>query len=247
MRSVRVVVAGMAIAASAVLGGAGSANASGPWGGIYIGASAGWMGQDLNWAFNPAIPAAAHQAYSLDTSDGVYGLHVGIQHQFYSNFVIGAELGYSRSGDSWAGEPMFGNNPAFDSEARVEDIFQIGVRLGWSPSREWLLYVSGGYASADIHSRAISVATGAVAFSASERHDGWYVGGGVEFALTDSWILGLEYQHLDFGTERQCPGGACLGAAGFFVDRDMDASADVVRARLSFKFGRSEARYEPLK
>ena len=76
------------------------------------------------------------------------------------------------------------------------------------------------------------------------RHDGWYVGGGVEYMVTKNIIIGLEYQHFDFDTERHCSNGianpcglAGAGTLPLFV-RDVGLSMDVVSARLTFKFGR---------
>jgi hypothetical protein len=54
-------------------------------------------------------------------------------------------------------------------------------------------------------------------------------------------IVGLEYQHLDFGSRLQCItpgfGGACPAGAAIFANRDIDGMVDVVRLRLSYKFG----------
>lgn len=218
------------------------------WSGLYIGANAGWIGKDFDWAFNPAIPGAVHQAYSLSDDGGIVGGHIGFQHQ-WNSVVIGVEAAYSGTrvfDDSWALERNFGNNTALDSLARVNNILTIGPRVGWAPTNQWLLFVSGGFASANVQTAAIRLSTGNHEFQTSERHNGWYVGGGVEFALKRNVILGVEYQHIDFGKELHCP-GACLGAAGSFVDRDIDVTADIVRARLSFKLGRGDDKYDSLK
>lgn len=226
------------------------AEAQGSWSGIYIGANAGWAGQDFDWAFNPPIPMAAHQAYSLSQDSGIAGGQIGIQHQ-WGQIVLGVEAAFSgRFGDSDAKEIGFGNNLAFDSSVRMGPIFTIGPRLGWAPSRQWMIYATGGFATANITSKAVDVVTGLDAFSASDRHNGWFAGGGVEFAINPNVILGVEYQRVSLDTEIHCPGDICLGAAGGFVDRDISGDIDIVRARLSFKLGRVEEPppyYEPLK
>ncbi|HRD75246.1 MAG TPA: outer membrane beta-barrel protein [Hyphomicrobiaceae bacterium] len=242
---------GAAFAIAAVASGSGTAPAVAHdhnWGGVYFGINAGWAGKDFDWAFNPPILGAAHQAYSLSDDGGLIGGHIGIQHQ-WNNLVVGVEAAYSGSsvfGNDWAREPMFGNNPAFDSLVRMNSIFTVGPRIGFAPNNQWLFFIGGGFASANVQSTAINLATGAHTFSANERHNGWYLGGGIEYAMTHNVILGVEYQHIDLGTEIHCP-GPCLGAAGGFVDRDIDASVDVVRARLSIKLGRPVEHPKPMK
>ena len=104
---------GLAVAASMV-GAPGTASADGhSWGGVYIGANAGWAGRDYDWAFNPAIPGAVHQAYSLSQSGGIYGLHAGLQHQI-GQFVIGVEGAFSGGRDKFARETNFGNTTTLD-------------------------------------------------------------------------------------------------------------------------------------
>jgi len=59
----------------------------------------------------------------------------------------------------------------------------------------------------------------------------------------------IEYKHVALDTERHCAGppqGTCLGAAGAFVDRNINADADIVTARLSLKWDRDD-RIAPLK
>lgn len=248
MAMLRGVVAGLALMGAAAVSSA-PASAQYNWSGMYFGGHAGLISTDIDWAFNPAIPGAVHQAYSLGKDEGIIGGHAGIQHQF-GGIVVGVEAGYSGTGsfgNGWMNERGFGNNNAFDSQTRIDSILQAGARLGWAPSTKWMLYVSGGYASAQIHSRAVNVTTGAVDFDDAKRHDGWYLGAGLDYALTSNWIVGLEYQRMEFDTARHCPGGPCLGALGAFVDRDIDAVSDVIRARLSFKLGRPEPAMEAMK
>jgi opacity protein-like surface antigen len=67
-------------------------------------------------------------------------------------------------------------------------------------------------------------------------HDGWYVGGGVEYALTSNLILGAEYQRVSLDSERHL---VPVGGAPSILTADIDADIDIVRARLSYKFGGS--------
>ena len=219
-----------------------SANAQN-WGGLYVGANAGWIGKDFDWAFNPAIPGAVNQAYSLSADDTIVGGHIGIQHQ-WSNFVVGVEAAYSGSVDNdFTSRPRYGVGSG-DSLVSLGNIFTIGPRLGWAPNNQWLLFVGGGYAGANIKTAGRIPATGVLFNETSQFHDGWYVGGGVEFAITRNIIFGVEYQRIDLDTKLHCVNSCVPSDTN---NHDMSATADIVRARLSFKLGRPDDKYESLK
>jgi outer membrane immunogenic protein len=218
------------------------------WSGIYGGVNAGWMGSTVDWAFNPPIPATVNQQFSL-SNDGnaIFGVHAGIQHQFGA-LVLGVEGALIDQGrKNWVGGSNYGINPLFEAQSKYSEIWTIGPRLGLAHDR-WLFYTTGGYAQTEIETQAIVRATGLSAgapFAGSSRHDGWYIGGGIEHAFHGNLIVGLEYQHLEFNTHQQCPQGNCVTGAAGFNNRDIDGTADIVRLRLTYKFGREEPR--PLK
>lgn len=204
--------------------------AQGKWSGIYIGASAGWIGSEIDYTFpNGTKPS------DISSDDLLLGGHIGIQHQF-NQFVIGVEASFS---DTVGDDDLSGGscpNAAFNCLGRVNSLFQVGPRLGWTPSEQWMLYVTGGYANGRINTSNVGVATGIEFDSSSSRHDGWYIGGGFEFALTKNWILGLEYQHVELDARDVSP--APFNATE--IRNGLDSEIDIVRARLTFKFGREE-------
>ena len=212
------------------------------WSGLYGGVNGGYQGTTVNWAFNPAVPAGANQSFSESNHKAVFGVHGGVQFQ-YGSLVLGSEIAYSQGRREWFGGSDYGINPAFEAQSRMGGIGTWGSRLGWAHDR-WLLYATGGYAFTAIDTRAVVKATGldaGAAFRAESHNEGWYIGGGIEHALHHNIIVGLEYQHFDFGVRQQCPvpgfvANCVTGAAGF-NNRDVDGTADVVRLRLSYKFG----------
>jgi outer membrane immunogenic protein len=217
------------------------------WSGLYGGMSLGWMANDYDWAFNPAIGGAPHQAYSLHSSGGVIGLHAGYQHQFGS-FVVGVEAG-GTSRSKIAREPGFGVGAAADSLLETRKIFTVGPRLGFVVSN-WMVYGTGGYAQGDIRSSGEVRATGVPVQDWEETHSGWFLGGGVEYLISKNVMFGLDYKHLDLGTEHHC--FHLNGAVGATCnhtntnERDIKGTADIVSVRLSLKWGRDD-RVVPLK
>lgn len=89
-----------------------------------------------------------------------------------------------------------------------------------------LLYGTGGLAFASLDD--VSYELEDEKASDSELRAGWVVGGGAEFAFSESVSAKVEYLHMDFGsTDRLTPQG---GTYSF------DNQVDVVRAGLNFRF-----------
>jgi opacity protein-like surface antigen len=106
------------------------------------------------------------------------------------------------------------------------------------------VYATGGYANARIETwGTCNSVTGCVALNGttnglkfsmgSAEHDGWYAGGGVEYALSQWAIVGVEYKHYDFDTQSHVAGFPALVLGD---SRAVRGDADAVMARMSLKF-----------
>src|SRR5215831_3449715 len=232
------------IAAGLVYSGGALADGPGPvryyaqpynWSGAYIGINAGAVWGDIDGKLTAFGNAPFN--VNLDTQF-VLGGHVGYQKQM-GNWVLGVEGGYSamERGGEWGhtdAGPDCGN--VAPCEARIRSIWQVGGRLGYAQNN-WMVYGTGGWAQADVGTR-----TTPTFEVASATHNGLCIGTGLEFLLTKNVILGAEYLHYDFSRETQT---SATGVCPQFCVRSVDPEADIVRARLSFKFGDEERR--PLK
>ena len=206
-----------------------AAPAKADWSGLYIGASVGWVGlNDVTGVF-PNGPFAQQPG---DSDNLLVGGHIGIQHQ-WGQIVVGLEASYSGTPADRESSSGLCFNPAFRCDVDLRSMFTIGGRLGFAPSHQWMVYVSGGYASAWMNSTTFLIANGSQFDRASARHEGWYIGGGFDWNLHGNWILGLEYQHLFLDSENH------ISSSGAPInDRVIEADADIVRVRLSYKWGR---------
>ena len=210
------------------------------WSGVYVGVSGGWARQNFDWAFNPPIPAAANQAFSLGRSSGIFDVHAGIQRQF-GQWLIGVEFAYNWLGDDFARHTGYGVDAASFAAARVTQLWTVGPRLGWIPTgmSNAMLYVTGGFASGRVETALITIATGVAvpAFNTSQTQNGWFVGVGGEYMVTQYLIFGVEYQHIDLQNVcHNAPvGGTACGTANT-NNHNVDPQIDKVTARLSFKF-----------
>ena len=128
-------------------------------------------------------------------------------------------------------------------EHKITNLFTVGGKLGYAWDR-WMIYGSGGYASADLKGTYCNSLTGLCGPTATNQHgavkaDGWYAGGGLDFmvhkgALVDV-LLGVEYQHFDVsGGEAFCQPPSC--AVPNLANYDLSgAKGDLVRAKLTIK------------
>src|SRR5262249_30645847 len=108
------------------------------------------------------------------------------------------------------------------------------ARLGYTSGRA-LYYAKGGWAFADV-TAATSLNAPALsppfAHGLSSTHimNGWTVGGGAEFALTDKWSAKAEYMHYDLGSDR-------FLVSDFPTTIDAVAHGDTVRVGVNYHFG----------
>lgn len=154
---------------------------------------------------------------SFDESGAELGGLLGFNWQL-GHWVIGAEAagGYMWLRDSFS--ETFSDNE-FESTVRVSGSFKthylatFGGRLGYAMCR-WLPYVTGGLAIGDTDFDGQVLIQNDDGFrwngGRSETRTGWFIGGGLEYMLTNHWRLRGQYQYID------------LGSSGFTRDDNFD-------------------------
>jgi outer membrane immunogenic protein len=212
---------------------------------------------------------------SFNTKGVIAGVQLGYNIQ-RGNFVFGveADLGYlDLSGDKSADLPRSQpNNPNTDISAKYSTsgglYGDLTGRVGYATGRT-LLYLKGGVAflnaslDADYTgancttTRDQCFARGAprvpnpsnFSFESDENLIGWTLGAGVEYALSPSWSLKVEYQHFDFGSMSNSYSGIdnfpCIHYttgcdAKLHGKTDTDITVDAVKVGLNYRFNRAE-------
>jgi len=205
------------------------------WTGFYIGGSTGWAHGDFDWRYQNPVPATI-PPFSANNDNWAFGGFIGYQYQ-WSQVVLGVEAsGNWLSGDNWASGQILPFPTA--TQVRADSVYTVGGKLGWAWNT-WLLYVDGGWATGIVKTRLVP--TGGAAFDfTSERQDGWYVGGGLDYLLTSTGfadiIVGLDYKHVDLGTKSHLSSLDAFGPSPPGVNgRDISAKEDIVSLRLTFK------------
>lgn len=204
------------------------------WTGCYLGGHIGagwaftkWANTANTVAFGDLTPG---QGYSQTDSGFIGGGQLGCNYQA-AEWVFGVE-------GTFAGSTIKGNvnNTLFGA---ADDVFTTKVnsiatatgRLGYAWNN-WLFYAKGGYAGGQVKFSVSDTVAPAGSGSSTHWQNGWTVGGGIEYALTPNWIVGLEYDYVDLLTKNYNVAGTAAGVYTF----DVHPRVHEALARLSYKF-----------
>jgi outer membrane immunogenic protein len=173
------------------------------WTGFYVGANAGYGWGNVN----------ANGFANVGDLDGfVGGGQVGYNYQM-GQFVLGLEA------DLQAADLSSGNNLGL-LNVKTDYFGTVRARAGVAFDR-FMPYITGGWAYGNV-----KTSIPAIGFSSDRSHTGGFaVGAGLEYAVTNNIIAGVEYLYVDLGEKN-------IAGAGTKVGTDFS----VVRARLSYKF-----------
>ncbi len=235
------------------------------WTGFYFGAHIGGARGEanINDVFDYNGDPEANN--SLRSSSVIAGVQLGYNIQS-GNFVYGveADLGYLDLSDSKSVQLP---NPTGKHTNDIGTTYSLSgdlygdltARIGYV-AENVLVYLKGGAAflNADFRARYVgenctTKARGACGpndpstfdFGHSETLWGWTLGGGVEYALSPSWSIKLEYQHFDFGGMSydysgeyafKTGGGKTLNSK-LFGETDIDTTVDVIKLGVNYRVG----------
>ena len=212
------------------------------WGGVYAGANIGvaWdhlravdQTQPSGGFFTDLVPAGT-EGFDLNKAGVAGGLQLGAQKQF-GHFVLGLEASYSLADlKKTITSPYF---PASDTETgKVQHLVTGVARVGYAFDR-MMVYAKGGYAGGEVGFKARDNVAG-VTYERNLWQNGFAVGAGFQYALTNSVILGVDYTHVDLGTGTST-GSNVLDAGGigaFPETYDTKATVDLITAEIDYKF-----------
>jgi outer membrane immunogenic protein len=209
------------------------------WTGFYSATVVGGGWEEIDGVYVTPPP----DNHRTSQSRGWWGSAYGAQYQ-WNNWVLGVEGGWSQPfSDDWGTSASVSadclNLSAIANrtcESRVRNYWNVGGKLGYAWNN-WMFYGEGGFANGRIQTATVVTTTGVPTSFTSQRHDGWYAGAGLDVFITKIWmsdlILGVEYRHVEFDTARHVD--LLLGATGV-NNRDVNATLDVVQAKITFKW-----------
>lgn len=211
--------------------------ASYDWSGIYLGGHGGYGSGRIQWGDVQALDTAAED----DTLDGegpshrvrgaIAGGHFGAQYH-WGAVVMGLEFSGAWAGLTATSCCQFG---ALDDvyTSRVESIFQVVGRLGIAVGMGHG-YVKGGYAGARVGIELVDSIGTPTRGSDKQWHDGFVVGGGLEFAVTPNWIVGVDYSYIHLNNRDRTLNLIGDGSVTYAVDIP---AIHAIVGRLSYKIG----------
>lgn len=175
------------------------------WTGFYVGANAGYGWGNVN-------TNGFGQVSDLDGFVG--GGQIGYNYQM-GQFVLGLEA------DLQGADLSSGNNLGLVG-VKTEYFGTVRARVGVAFDR-FMPYITGGWAYGNV-----KTSIPGIGFSSDRTHTGGYaVGAGLEYAVTNNIIAGVEYLYVDLGDKSI---NTLVGTGKVGTD------FSVVRARLSYKF-----------
>jgi outer membrane immunogenic protein len=189
------------------------------WTGLYIGLEGGY-----GWG-NESYTDNAIGGVSTRPEGGIFGGVLGYRYQI-GQFVLGAE-----GTAAWADLNDTASGGGFSEAIKTRALYTATGQVGYAFGQA-LLYAKGGWASAYVHNDL----NGAGVFLASNSQDanGWTVGAGLDYAVWQNVVLGVEYDHMDLGyggfsTPTSLGGTWTVGSPSRFT-------IDQVVGRLTYKF-----------
>jgi outer membrane immunogenic protein len=223
------------------------------WTGFYAGANVGgaWSSNNALWSPLPSSAAFGEFPIAGNTggSSAIGGFQAGYNWQFAPTWVVGLEGDWSwaKTGGSfnapWVTNPGSVTVPgSFTSMSSTLDwVSSLRARLGYLVMPNLMAYGTAGGAwgkidyAASNNGGAIPYAT-STAFSNTQG--GWVAGGGLEWMITNNWLLRGEYLYysLNSAPSAVAVSGAFPGSAFPSGYSWSNTSVSVARAALSYKF-----------
>ena len=229
-----------------------------PWAGPYAGIHGGYALDEDNTAYlarqGPAMPGAAQGARPPELIRDKDGYAAGVQSGWNvqaGRVVLGIEGDFSITDFSSRNGVTGLNGARSNILSRNNYLGSERGRFGFVMPGGVLLYGTGGYATTEVKDKALLTnPQGQTAFYGSHEYkpQGWVAGAGVEYAIPAAFLArygsvfanskittGVEWLHYDFSAKDINVGAVLVGAVGGYVTR-FDNYADVVRARINYKF-----------
>jgi len=214
------------------------------WTGCHVGAHWGWgWGKKDGTSQSAGIATfVSFGTFNNKLSGPIFGGQLGCDYQWpSSNFVIGLEGSYSAADiNGTSNHQNAGSNGFGMVKSKVDGLASFTGRIGWSGWDPMVLfYVKGGWAWA--HERDFFTSDGSHSISTTTSHNGWVLGGGVEWALSFAprWSTFVEYQHYDFNKGKfiQFSGTDPIGSVVKLKN------VDTIKIGVNYKLFAGEGRY----
>ena len=216
------------------------------WTGFYLGGNIGgaWgRGGGVTSRCSPLgicdqLPASGN----VDANSVIGGVHAGYNWSMSPLWLIGIEgdFEWTKLDGSASAQDVdatgFVIGPRGHTWSRdIGWLASVRGRLGYTVAPKTLMYFTGGVAWQNADYRATQSGLGTASTSFSETTTGYVIGGGLEWAMTNNWVLKGEYLYYNFdGQSSNVPNS--LGAPVRSSFKWDDSEVHSLRAGISYKF-----------
>lgn len=160
----------------------------------WTGASIGIVGGVSALDGTTRIPAYSAAPFHADSTSGTIGAKAGYNHHFANVVVLGVEASLLALFNE--GHSTFGHE-----EWHVDADWQGAVvgRVGYATGR-FLPYVKGGVSLLHLENLRYESSIFPPSRPLDRTYVGWTVGVGVDYAVDDNWVVGVDYAYSDFSS-----------------------------------------------
>jgi outer membrane immunogenic protein len=193
------------------------------WGGLYIGAHAGYGWGNRDGCFTTDDECEEGDDFDYDQKGWLAGAQIGYNFMIAPSFLLGAEVDASLAsidGDLDLPDDKVGTGE-YDWLASAK------LRAGWAATDNFLLYATGGLALAGFDYE------DEWGCEFTQSRDGWLAGGGAEVKISSRASIKAEYNFIDLGDESQ----PCTGPFGIPIHTEADADLHVVKFGFNYLLG----------
>lgn len=176
------------------------------WSGFYIGGKVGGIWSDIGWTENFGEFDAPGGAKFTPSSfaGGVFGggnIQMG-------NWIFSLEAAFQGMSLNQSTSPVV---PTDTFKTEIEWLLFVEPRLGYTFDKT-MVFVKGGWVggNAKLSASGLTTAGALASFTDTEFVDGWTIGGGIEYALWPSVIVGVDYNYIDLKLSSAASCDLCL-------------------------------------
>lgn len=201
-----------------------------PFEGVYIGLHGGMGIADVDYVHSqPLLPVT--EPLSFSDSGAVGGAQLGVRFDIGPNWVLGLEGTYTAGSldDTLSSVALADRSRSVEVSDQFTAVLQLGHTWG-----DWMLYLKGGYANAEIDISSNVISTGTLTSTSSDRESGWTIGAGIDRSIAPNLVLGLSYDYSNYS-----PDDRFNTQQPTFTTQhhqDIDATVHLITARLSYTF-----------
>lgn len=205
------------------------------WSGAYIGAQVGYAWGDARVGQTFAPGSFDNYGWGYNPSGGFGGLYAGFNHQFDGGLVLGIEGDYSFASvkDTTLYRALGVDDPGFGGVLKLDSVGSVRLRAGYALDR-WLPFVTGGLAVGSYKHTTVNLPGNVPYADVKDTITGYTLGAGVEYAVTDNWVVRGEYRFADFGHRISVRHSIFDGAP---INKDaIELTTHDIRVGIAYKF-----------